>query len=365
VKLLATAAVVITGHGFGHGIGMQQYGAFGYASQEGRSAGWILRHYFPGTHQSRRPGLRVRVLLERRTQPSVRSASHAVDARGRRVTLRTDRSYRAEPWRTNGIALRNRRTGHIKARLHAPVRITGGRSTVLRGVALNDRRGHAYRGRLVLSRLRHRIAVVDDLRMESYLYGVVPAEMPASWPQAALRAQAIAARTYALRSLRPDDALYDVLPNTSNQVYAGVDEETAATTRAVQRTDPRVLTYHGAVAETLFSSSSGGTTEAVQDAFPGAAPVPYLVSVNDPWDRLSPFHDWTASFTKDELEQRLQPVLDGHFVSLQVTARTPTGRAAAVRVTGTTGAQDVPAAMIRSLLGLRSSWFDVSAPPSG
>ena len=208
-----------------------------------------------------------------------------------------------------------------------------------------------------LLRVGDEVLVVDDVGLERYLYGVVPGEMPATWPVEALRSQAVAARSYAVTSRRPSQ-VFDVYADTRSQVYRGVTVETTRTTDAVSATSGVVLMYGTSVARTLFHSSSGGRTAAVEEIF-GGAPVPYLQSVDDPYDRLSPYHDWTVTLTDDEAERRLQPVLAGDLVDIDVGGRTPSGRAATVRVTGTLGTRDVPGATARSLLGLRSSWFSV------
>jgi stage II sporulation protein D len=352
------ADLVLFGHGWGHGVGLSQWGARGFAERDDRSYRWILDHYFPGTTLQRTGAARIRVLLKDAGSAKVCSATRARGPNGRSVTLSVHRSYRAAPWRGDGLALIDTTTRRVRARLPAPVRVTGGSSTCLRGTALNDRADREYRGVLVLARDGEDVRVINDVALRHYLYGVVPAEMPPYWPAAALEAQAVAARSYAVRSLDADGT-YDVLPNQASQVYGGVQEESAATTRAVQRTDPLVLTAGGDVAATYFSSSSGGRTAAAEEGFPGAEPVSYLRSVPDPWDRLSPDHAWTARFSDRALRKKLAGALKGAFREMRVTARTPTGRAATVRVTGAKGVAEVPAATIRARLELKSVWFSV------
>jgi len=358
----AGAELRIAGHGFGHGVGLAQWGAYGFAREQGRDHRWILRHYYPGTTLQRVPGRRIRVVLKRAGSAKVCSAVRVRDAHGRAVRLLPGRGYRAVPWRADGLSFIDATTGRRRYRLYAPVRVTGGASTCLRGRAFNERSNRSYRGVLELRRDGADVLVVNDVALRHYLYGVVPAEMPASWPAAALRAQAVAARSYALGSLRPG-APWDVLPDQSAQVYGGVEEEQPRTQAAVRATDPLALFYGGAVAVTYFSSSSGGRTAAVEEGFPGSEPLPYLRSVPDPFDRLSPHHDWSVRLTDRAARRRLGDMLDGGLVSLRVVARGPTGRALRVRVTGTEGADDVPAATIQARLGLRSAWFTVKENP--
>jgi stage II sporulation protein D len=122
-----------------------------------------------------------------------------------------------------------------------------------------------------------------------------------------------------------------------------------------------VLMFGTSIARTLFHSSSGGRTAPVEEVF-GAPPVPHLRSVADPYDRLSPHHDWTATLTDEAAERRLAPVLAGDLVGVAATARTASGWAATVRVIGTLGTRDVPGTTARRLLHLRSAWFTVHEP---
>jgi stage II sporulation protein D len=225
------------------------------------------------------------------------------------------------------------------------------------GPAENGVTGGRYRGAVVLGRAGDQVLVVNDVGLEPYLYGVVPAEMPAAWPAEALRSQAVVARSYALTSRRPSEP-FDVYADTRSQVYRGITGETARTTDAVRTTRGIVLMSGAGIARTFFHSSSGGRTAAVEEVFGGAS-VPYLRSVDDPYDRLSPHHDWTVTLTDEEAERRLHAVLAGELVDIAVVARTASGRAATVRITGTLGSRDVPGTTARSLLGLRSAWFTV------
>jgi len=373
--LLAAAVAVpaaradwrIDGHGFGHGAGLAQYGARGYAEREHRGHAWILRHYYPGTRLAAAPRATLRVRLKESTALRVSGASLVRATGGRRVRLVTRTTYRLAPV-GDGDLLRLTRTGSDRAlaRLHAPVRVLGAGALRLLGRAENGVDGGRYRGTLLLRRtgVAHVLAV-NHVDVEDYLLGVVPAEMPASWPAAALRAQAVAARSYALTSRRPADA-FDVFTDTRSQMYRGVTGEAPQTTVAVRATRRVAVQAGTTIARALFSSSSGGRTAAVEEAFPGADPVSYLRSVDDPYDTISPYHDWTVTFAGDDAAKRLRPVLSGDLVALAVVAITPSGRAATVRVTGTAGVQDVPAAKVRTLLGLRSTWFEITytnAPP--
>jgi stage II sporulation protein D len=276
----AATAMIVTGHGWGHGVGMSQWGAYGYALH-----GWkyrrILAHYYPGTTMGHVGEEHVRVLLTQgASSVTVGCATPLVVTDGRRLT-------RKLPAGSYGVG----------SRLVFPVRKHGAGFSFGHFALLRCARapltfdGREYHGTLALRGRSGGVSVVNGLPLDTYLRGVVPAESPSHWPTAALEAQAVAARSYAISELRPD-SWYDLVPTTADQVYAGVRAENPRTDHAVYATLGQVLTYGGAVARTYYSSSSGGRTESVQDAWPGSAPIPYLRSVPDPYDTYSPHHDW-------------------------------------------------------------------------
>lgn len=363
VAAAARADYRISGHGYGHGVGMSQYGALGVARETRHTYRWILSHYFPGTRRATVPSAPVRVRLKVATAARVTLASLATDARGRQVRLRGTHVYRFVPWSDDGLEIQDRSAGVTRAHVHAPVRISGPDPLRVIGLAENGVTDGRYRGAIVLERDAAQVLVVDRVWLESYLRGVVPAEMPAAWPAQALRSQAVVARSYALTSRRPAEP-FDVYADTRSQAYRGVTGEAATTDDAVRATGGIVLTYGSAVARTLFHSSSGGRTASAQEIF-GGAPVPYEISVDDPYDRISPYHDWTVVLTDAEVAEHLAPVLLGDLVDIQVVALSSTGRAATVRVVGTLGSVDVPGTRARSLLGLRSSWFAATRARAG
>ena len=203
--------------------------------------------------------------------------------------------------------------------------------------------------------------VINELPFEEYLYGVVPAEMPASWPAEALAAQAVCARSYALTS-RSTGLPWDVFADVRSQVYRGVLSEVPASTAAVRATRGKVVTVGGQVAQTFFFSTSGGRTAANEEGF-GGSPISYLRSVDDPYDNESPVHTWTARFTRGEADRKLGSLVTGRLRGLEVATRSPSGRAATVLVRGSGGDRTVSAASVRTALGLRSTWLErISGP---
>jgi SpoIID/LytB domain protein len=196
------------------------------------------------------------------------------------------------------------------------------------------------------------LQVVNVVALDSYLRGVVPSEMPNRWPAEALAAQAVVARTYALAHLHGGD--FDVYSDTRSQVYGGIAAEAASTDDAVAETAGQVVLYNDELADTFFFSSSGGRTANVQDVWGGDA-VPYLVSVSDPYDTLSPYHNWGPfRFGSVALAKKLK--VPGRVVDFRANVA-PSGRVRTLTLIGTGGQRTVTGAAVRSALGLRSTWF--------
>jgi stage II sporulation protein D len=202
------------------------------------------------------------------------------------------------------------------------------------------------------------IDVVNTVSLEQYLPGVVGEEVPAAWPAAALEAQAIAARSYALHQIEkaPASTTFDLYPDGRDQVYGGIDAESPAVRQAVAATARRIVLYDGSVALTYFSSSSGGMTADAADVIGFA--VPYLVSVPDPWDTYSPNHEWGPIKLSARAAGKAlglpAPVLD---LELQAA---PDGRVVSVTATTAKGQVTLTGAQVRDDLKLRSSWFQVA-----
>lgn len=154
-----------------------------------------------------------------------------------------------------------------------PVRISGPKAPVrLLGKGPNGVRDGLFRGALEFRPSGGRLLVINALDLDSYLRGVVAAESPSSWPQNALRAQAVAARTYALTTNAGGSEGFSQWPDTRSQVYNGVSSETPSTDAAVAATSRQVVTYLGKPVVTYFFSTSGGKTENVENSFLGASP---------------------------------------------------------------------------------------------
>jgi len=262
------ATLVITGAGDGHGVGMSQDGALGYA-RHGYDYAAILAHYYTGTTiGAAPPKWKVRVMMG--------------DGRVRRVPL------------------------------------------------------------------------------EAYVRGVVAAEMSPGWPAAALEAQAIASRTYALTS-HAGEGRFDVYADSRSQVYRGRAGETPQSNLAVKATAGEIVTYAGRPAITYFFASSGGRTENVQDAFPGAAPEPWLRGVVDPFD-TGPLHSWSTSMSFAAAASDLRGLVRGRLRGIEVLSRGFSPRIVTANVLGSKGATSITGDELAARLSLYDTWayFSVS-----
>ena len=337
----------ISGHGWGHGLGMSQYGAYGYALH-----GWkydqIVRHYYTGTTIGQAPIERVRVLLSDGTQGATISSKQpiqVVGADGAKLTLDAG-SYRVGA----GFKAKDPDKPNAKPRAFAyPIDFRPASGAL----ALN---GRGYRGWLRVLKVGAKVRIVNVVDLDLYLRGVVPSEMPKDWAPEALKAQAVAARSYAVSHLHSGGG-YDLFPDTRDQVYLGIPHEAPATTAAVNATAGQVALYRGKVASTYFFSTSGGRTASVQDLYPNSPPIPYLVSVADKYDSISPYHDWGPyRFTPRKLARGLK--VPGRLLDVQTLASS-SGRVRSVVATGSRGQVTVDGSKVRVALGLRSTWFSV------
>jgi stage II sporulation protein D len=340
----SVSVFAVSGRGWGHGVGMSQWGAYGFA-QRGSDYARILAHYYPGTQLGRAPLARLRVLLT-----DGKKALRVSSDLPFRVRDASGELYELDPGTyLLGPGLKLRLPGEDKARaLPGPLLFTPTGGGKLRLDA------KSYRGQLELAVERGRLRAINHVGLEAYLYGVVPDEMPHTWHAEALKAQAVVARSYALAVRRPGP--YDLYDDVRSQVYNGVSAEEPQSNAAVDATAGQVLLYQGAVARTFFFSTSGGKTANVEDVW-GSEPVPYLVSVPDPYDSASPHHRWGPFALPAARVQRTLAV-QGDLVDVRTTLN-GSGRVDRVTGIGTVRAGSATGAELRTRLGLRSTWFSL------
>lgn len=357
-RIADDTSVRILGHGYGHGHGMSQYGAEG-AARQGLSAPEILAFYYPGTKLATTGGT-VRIWLTAVSPDSLevraRDGLLVIDAgapRGQRRTTLPSGADAPGRWRLRGRHLEAHDAGGW--RRVRTLQGTGAFAAHGEPISVRTADGRAaYRGRLTTATTPGgQRVVINRVGMEDYLRGVVPREIPASWSPAAVRAQAIAARTYAAFERAPGNTTYDLCDTTSCQVYGGVAAEVDAADRAIEATAHRIVTDDGAPAFTQFGSSNGGWSSAGAQS--------YLAAVKDPYDGWSgnPVHDWRVATTGRAIEAAYPGI--GDLRSVRVTGRDGNGqwggRVTALTITGSQGSVRTSGDSFRLALGLRSTWF--------
>ncbi len=228
----------------------------------------------------------------------------------------------------------------------------------------------AYRGTLRIIYDGSSIKVINNVSLEDYTKGVLPSEMSPSWNKEALKAQAVAARTFALYSKSRQHSAssgYELCGSSHCQVYSGSGGETDATNQAVDATYGQVMYYNNQIIYAAFHASSGGATENSENVW--GSYMPYLRSVTDD-DSKSPYHNWTARFTVAQVEKKLAssgkgvgtlqslamvPVSSGD----SVTGRSSSGRAYGIKFTGSSGNITFTGEQARSTFGLKSAMFNI------
>jgi stage II sporulation protein D len=363
----ADGTVVLRGHGFGHGHGMSQYGAEG-AARQGLTWQEIVKFYYPGTTLAKDAG-RVKVLITADTSRDVvvapRSGLAVTDTKtGESWTLPENGATR---WRL-GVSDGHAVVGYLTDRWRRWRTLAGDGAFKAGGLPITLYVGSTalrYRGMLLAASPSAGSAdrdTVNVLMMDNYIKGVIPREMPPSWSPSAVRAQAVAARTYAAyEKQHPRDGHYQLCDTTSCQVYGGYDAEDARSNDAVRQTAGVILTYNGTPAFTQFGSSSGGWTSANQ--------FTYLPAKADPYDSvaINPNHDWTVKVAITRIEQLWPKV--GNLKTIRFTSRDGHGEwqgrvwslVLGGRKDGSTTAVTVSGDTFRSVLGLKSAWFTVGS----
>ena len=344
---------VVRGAGFGHGIGLSQYGAKGFA-EHGSNYRQILAHYYQGAEVTTAPEAdrTIRVLLQS-GRGEIRF-SGATRAPGERLSA--NRTYVATHHGFNQVELRTT-GGTLVGRFDSPLRVSNpGELLRLRGTTINGIRDGQFRGAFeIRPDVFGGMGAINALPLDDYVRGVVPGEVPAMWHEEALKAQAVAARSYAIATNR-GGGVFDQYPDTRSQVYRGYGGEHPRTNGAVTATSDEVVTYQGRVVTTFYFSTSGGRTENIENVFYSATPQPYYTSVEDPYDDGSPRHRWRFNFTTRQMQARLGSLVKGRFRRIKVVRRGQSPRIVWADIMGTRGRTRVRGTTLRARLGLHDTW---------
>lgn len=364
VNALAGVQYRFVGKGWGHGIGMSQYGAKGFA-ERGSSAADIVAHYYRNTVLGPVPAdaRSVSVLLTQdRSEVSfvVEGASaQATSATGAVTQLVAGDQVLVT--RTGGTSTAVRRRAGADTTIGTAnngqvVAITGTDGAVATRFSTDGgARNSSFRGTYIVQVMGGSLGVINRVGIDAYIKGVVPSEVPTSWPASALQAQALAARSYAIATRKPG-ASFDLYADTRSQVYRGIDEEESSTNAAVDATAGQAILHAGKVIPAFFSSTSGGQTAAINDVW-NSAPRAYLESVPDPYER-SPYSVWPEKigYSPGSLARALR--IGGTVKSID-TVLNGSSRVSQLRVRTTGGTSIVTGPTTQVRLALRSTYFRV------
>jgi len=221
-----------------------------------------------------------------------------------------------------------------------------------------------YRGRIEVRRIQSSdMTVINILPLEEYLYGVVPYEIGAGSPMEALKAQAVAARTYTINNLGKFSKLgFDLCPTTTFQVYKGTSGETKNTNQAVDETKGKIVTYNGKPAQVFYFASSGGRTEDVKNVW--GSDIPYLKSVEDKYESgTSRYYNWEAVCTSDELKNIFAGMGKdvGDILSMEITKVSEAGRVVELKINGSKGQLVLNREKCRFDTSImRSQWYTIA-----
>lgn len=223
--------------------------------------------------------------------------------------------------------------------------------------------GTKYRGGITAKRLSNSdMTVINKLPLEEYLYGVVPGEMPASWHIEALKAQAVAARTFALSNFNKYSQYdFNLCTTTNSQVYKGYSIEHPNANRAIEETKSKVITHNGKLAEAYFHANSGGQTEDSENIW--SAALPHIRGVKDEFSLDAPYSTWTETFTMEEIKSKLAThnIFIGDILDMKITATSKNGRVMSLVIYGTEGQEVLEKLRSRTVLGLKSNYYTISS----
>jgi stage II sporulation protein D len=342
----AGAGLYISGAGYGHGVGMSQYGAAGYA-EHGYSYRQILQKYYAQTTLgSVDPDQTLTVLLK---SSGTSAFSGAIKIQGSKVKLNPSATYNVV---RAGAKLRLKAPGQNLGPFKPPLQVTGTGPLSLVGMG-------TYRGSFVFSpSSAGGVMTVNSLGLDEYVQGVVTAEMPSSWPQQALDTQAVAARTYAITTSAVGRG-YDITDNGDSQAYGGVKAETASGNAAVAATRGQVVEYGGKPVATYFFSSSGGETESVQNVFAGGNPEPWLVGQPDPYDDSygNPHYHWKINLSLAAAQAKLGKLVKGQLKAIKILKHGVSPRILLAQIVGTKGTTTATGVQLRTDFDAPSAWM--------
>jgi SpoIID/LytB domain protein len=392
------------GRGYGHGVGLSQYGARGRALA-GQTSDQILAAYYTGSAPATtNPTRNVRVRVLAGFHPSATTPLRIYGRGGPWTIAHISGSFPADAqvriWRTttrNGttttvwhlrVLAPDATTVLLETTVSANVVVRPASEATTLQLFSKPTWFDTYRGRLKVFLGSGTVRVVNHVGLDDYLRGVVPVEMPSSWPTEALAAQAVAARSYAVHRLHPGRGTFDLHDDTRSQVYRGVKAESSITDAVIGAAPGSILKSGSSVVNAFYHSTGGGATEDNEYAFVSssgkvvAGPVSYLRGIEDvapdgtPYDAAAPHYAWTTDvLSRDQLSAimaRDPRTAVGAVVRLNLTHRGVSGRLFRVALVGTAGRKVVSADVFRAVYNayrptasppLRSNLFNLAPLP--
>lgn len=355
---------IINGHGWGHGVGMCQYGARGRALA-GHNYQSILKNYYRG------------VEVKNASTPSRAKIGISLNS----TRLKLGQSYRFNIYQDEAKTklIAKDATGLWE------VRLEGGKLSLYQpngskkgtygstlyfdnGSALFElqkyystgyRKFHIYRGNFLIRIENNKLKPINIVGFEYYLRGLT--EVPTSWPLEAQKAQAVAARSYILANLGKHKN-YDICDSVHCQVYTGYDREKSYLGKnwvnAVSLTKSQVIFYQGKNVAAYYHSTCGGKTENNENVW-GYSPIGYLRGVNCGSCQSSPYFSWTGRFYSSQVEGKLGSLVKGRLLDMKILKVGFSPRVLSMRIYGTSGYTDIKGSTFKSKLGLRSNWFNI------
>jgi stage II sporulation protein D len=364
VASASAGSFIIRGAGWGHGWGMSQYGAYG-AARKGLSWKQILAFYYRGTQLSKMPsGTKIKVWITADNDNSLRvlpaNGLEVGDTAGHRYTVPTGARYRSWRISRSGAGYRLSYRASSGSYVTKSTGLTSGtwsfstHSKIVK-VVLPNGSVRPYRGSVALIKSGAGGRTINNVLLEDYVKGVVPAEMPTSWAANAVRAQAVAARSYAVRLRKfAGYSGYDICDTTACQVYGGMGRETSGGNAAVKATAGIIVTYRGVVALTQFAPSNGG--------YSARGDYPYLAARPDPYDGVIKSQAWSRTLSASSISRAWPSV--GTVKQLQITSRDGAGawggRVKAIKIIGSSRTATVSGTTFQHMFGLRSSLYIVA-----
>jgi stage II sporulation protein D len=334
------SSFTLTGHGYGPGVGLSQWGAEERA-KAGQTHEQILAFYYPGAEIGTANSTTIRVLLAEQARLIVGSSAafSIIDSAGKKIPFRAGHySVTADGIEGSAFAF--------------PVQVLAGSAPVMLG-------GNRYRGSLRLSLDGDELQAVNALPLEQYVADVVSVENPGYWPQEALRSQAIASRSYALANLH-SDAEFDLYSDNRSQNYVGLRKEYHSAVEATAATRGQVLRYQGQIIEAFFTASNGGMTSNTEGIWSGP-PLPYFAERPDPFDARSPGDSWGPFRVSWSTLRHAFPELPVGVVRVGLTTNGGDRVSSVTFVAGDGSSYEIDGTAFQQRLGLRSAYIELAA----